>query len=76
MEKLKNQILSEFIDYISWLSLFFIVMVIFALVKCAALAALSLMLVYAIGLIYPLRWLCIAAFALYKSLKHTSNERN
>lgn len=66
-EKLKDEV----VDFMSLIGLFFGTMLLFGIINCHLLAAISLLLVYAIALLYPLRWFCIGIYALYKAFKRT-----
>lgn len=68
-QTLKAQLNKEFMDFISLIIIFFASIVIFALVGCLPIAAISLVLIYIVAFAYSTRWLYLGALALYKSLK-------
>lgn len=59
MKNLKQKLEAEFIDFLSLISLFLVSIVIFSLVGCTPITAMSLMLVYVVGVVYPIRFLVI-----------------
>lgn len=62
--KFKEKIALEFQTFTALLSLGFIVMTIFAVVKCMPIAMMSLLLICIVGVVYPTRWLILAIYEL------------
>lgn len=60
MKNFKQKLETEFLDLLSWVALLFTSMVILATFGCAPIAATCLLIIYVLGIAYPIRWLFLA----------------